>query len=318
MAYAKVHPNTRRLLTALVLAAAGLLFAACGAAPEAKGIDLAECAQKSQCGAGPVFVADYIDFAVKASDGTVAGFDLDGIDSAEGGFDGCYAKDHVSPDGDTGVDNQLGAVLASLPPQILEIVPAILQASINNGGLLLLMEWVDLSLPDKQGDDKEGVVFRQGGGTPLLGTDGNLLPHQTFVLDDDYLLGLGGNLRTIDGGREAGPLTMRFRMQFLGTPVGLTFHKVRLRLKTADDGSLHGVIGGSVTIEDVLEMLSLLGGDDTELREVLKAAFPPLADIRDLESGECTEISAALNVRFIPAFIQAETNAPASISTATN
>ncbi len=279
-----------------------LLLAACGAdAPER--VDLAACVASPTCPGGLVYVADEIDFAMTASDGTLPGFDLDDFDSIAGEYEGCGVADSGSGDGDVGVDNRLGSLLADLPQQILEIVPGVVQSSINAGTLLFLTELVPL---DAGRGYEWGAVFRFGTGVPLLGTDDRLLPDQTFALDPDPLLGYVEDVRKTDRGLEGGPFDLRFRMHFLATPLAFTLQRARFRFVEEDDGSLRGVVGGAVSMEDVFGLLDLLGGDDTALREALKSLLPPLADIRSPETGDCDALSAAVEVHAVPAFIFGE------------
>lgn len=288
-----------RLLTSLVIAFAG----ACArdAAPP-EHVSLAECAQGTQCGDGVVFLVDRLNFAAAASDGTAPGFDLDGLESAGDGPHDCYKEDLRSPEGDAGVDNQFGAILSALPTQVQTILPATVQASIYDGGLLMLIEFSAAESLAGSGDT--GVIFRYGTGVPLKGTDGELLPDQTVALDADPVLGFA-NAAAAERGVEGGPMDLRFRMRFISTPVQFFFHRVRFRFTRQDDGSLRGVAGGVVTLDDVLAVLGLLGGDDTALRETLKGIFPGLADVYNPETKKCDAISGTLEFRAIPAFIYA-------------
>ncbi len=288
-----------------------LLLIACGE-PEKKPapvLTAAACAGEPTCGeATQVYVADYFGFAAKNSDGTLPGFDLDGLDSAKKESSGCYVEDLDSPDGDEGVDNQIGALLSTLPVQISSILPAAIDQAIKNGDLLFLIEV--LKPGSLESSTPTGLVFRYGTGEPLLGTDRQMLPGQTFELDPDFALGhvegVSGQANMIEGG----PLDLRFRMLFISTPVEFTFRKVKLRMEKNDDGTLSGIFGGMITMEDLLGVLGLLGGDDTALRETLEALFPSLADIRNPETGECDAISGALEFRAVPAFIFDPANAP--------
>ncbi len=285
----------------LTLAALALLpLFACGADAPAPRKDLAKCALENVCGTGPIYAADLIDFAVKASDGTLPGFDIDGFQSGHRDPDGCNAPDFTSPEGVPGIDNQLGAILSGLPPQVANIVPATVASSIRDGGLLLLVELMDL---DGEAGSENGAVFRYGAGTPLLGTDAMLLPNQTFTLDADPLLGFVDGVRRQDGGFAGGPFTLRFRMRFISTPVEFRLQRARFAFAPNAEGQLEGVVGGAITNDDLLGVLDLLGGDDTELRETLKALLPPFADVMDPETGKCDALSAAVKVRLVPAFI---------------
>lgn len=287
-----------------LLAFVPLLFAgACAreAAPP-EPASLAECAQGARCGDGVVFLVDRLNFAAQASDGTAPGFDLDGLVSAGDGPQDCYKEDLLSPEGDAGVDNQFGAILSALPTQVQTILPATVQSSIYDGGLLMLIEFSGAE--SLAGRGETGVVFRYGTGVPLKGTDGELLPHQTVALDPDPVLGFAP-AAAAERGIEGGPMDLRFRMRFISTPVQFSFHRVRFRFVREADGGLRGIAGGMVTLDDVLAVLGLLGGDDTALRETLKGIFPGLADVYNPETKKCDAISGTLELHAIPAFIYA-------------
>lgn len=259
------------------------------------------CLHQPTCGNRAVFVADQLTFATKASDGTVPGFDLDGLTSNGRDAAGCYTKDLISPEGDRGVDNQLGFILSALPIQIANTVPGVVQASINDGGLIFLMEFTE---PDSlDGHGETDVVFRFGKGVPLLGTHHELLPDQTFELDPDYLLGYFEGARPEKRGLEGGPLDLKFRLRFVTTPIAFEFHKVRFRFKTEADGSLTGVLGGAVTLSDLDRLVGLLNGDDVDLQKTLQAVLPTLADVHNEQTDRCDAISGALAFHAIPAFI---------------
>lgn len=283
-------------------AAATLFQAGCADEPAPqKATSLADCAQSTRCGDGLVFLVDRLNFAVQASDGTAPGFDLDAVESTGDGPYDCYKQDLRSPEGDAGIDNQFGSILAALPTQVQTILPATVQSSIYDGGLLMLIEFADAASLDGHGET--GVVFRYGTGVPLRGTDGGLLPNQTVALDPDPLLGYVGGAGATARGVEGGPFDLRFRMRFISTPVQFSFHRVRFRFARQADGTLHGIAGGVVTLDDVLAVLGLLGGDDTALRETLKGVFPGLADVYNPEAKKCDAISGTLEFRAIPAFI---------------
>lgn len=292
----------RRASVCLAFMLAAMLAGGCADdAPPQPPPSVAGCAAGPACGDAVVFVADSIAFAAKDSDGTAPGFDLDGLVSRGDGPADCYKEDLTGPDGTPGVDNQFGAILAALPTQVQTILPATVQASILDGGLLFLVEFSRAAA--LAGEGETGVVFRYGNGVPLKGTDGALLPNQTLALDADPLLGFVDGAAAGPAGVEGGPFDLRFRMRFISTPVAFSFHGVRFRFTVEPDGGLRGIAGGTVTLDDVLAVVGLLGGDDTALRETLKGLFPGLADIYDPETKRCDAISGTLAIHAIPAFI---------------
>lgn len=276
-----------------IAACLGIGLAACSAGPK----DLASCSPT--CG-GPVYVANEIRFITADADGIAPGFNLDGIDSSGDEPGDCHTADLTAPDGTPGIDNQFAAMFALLPAQVYEIVPAAIDNAIREGGLLFTTEFVGLD--DFTTPSNIDLVFRYGMDQPLLGTDGRLLPGQTLKLDSEPMLGIGS--ANVEAGHIfGGPFDLLFRLRFLATPVAFRFQYAHIDITATADGGIAGILGGIVSLDDVLSVVGLLGGDDTELRETLKAILPAFADIKHPETGRCDSISAAIGFSAIPAFI---------------
>jgi len=250
------------------------------------------------CGDGPLFAVDSLDF-VQPIDGQVAGFDLD---DDEGAGD-CGVADLDSPDGVPGVDNQFGSVMSTLPSTVEAVLPDAIAYAILTGNMTVLVEVVGVA--DLSQDAQAAVAVRLGSGAPIVHGE-QIAPGQTFGLDADPLLGFAAQASVSDGVVLAGPFDMDLRLDFLGTPVAFTLRRTRLRMEASADGSATGVIGGVISLTDVQGILSLLGGDDTELRNLLEALVPNLVDARTTPEGDCDGISAALELTAIPAFITDE------------
>lgn len=270
-----------------------LLLAAGCAAPSPLPVDVDACG--STCGDGPVVVLDVLEFTTASDDGVVVGFDLDGLARD------CDRDDLVAPDGTTGIDNQFAAVLEVLPAASANLLPAAIQSAIDDGRMSILFEVVGPT--DLQTDGPAAVVARLGAGRPFRGTDGRLLRDQTFELDPDPLLGVAQDAR-VEGGRLlADPFELIVRLDFLGTPVRFRLLHTRVALTVDAEGEVAGVVGGIIPLEDAMQVITLIGGDDTDLQEALAGLLPHLVDIRTSADSSCDGISAALNVHGKPAFI---------------
>lgn len=280
--------------TVLLVMACGSMLG-CGEESEPdRAAVLESCAQEHECPDGSMYLVESLNVASAVTDGVVAGFNLKEDDAED--MELCRKREFVSPDGETGVDNQFGNIFGLLPIQVREILPATVQSSIHDGGLLLLFESVDL------GGGEYGAVFRRGAGIPHLGTDGSMLAYQTIELDPTPLQGYVAGVNIRQGEIEGGPFNLDFRMRFIAQELGAMLRRTKFRFVEQDDGSLHGLLGGVITIEDILQLVNLLGGDDEELRDVLAAMLPLFVDIRSEPDGDCDSISMAFELRAVPAF----------------
>ena len=138
------------------------------------------CAASDGPGETATFVMSRLDFVTEPeADGTVRGFNLDGVDHT-GGADakGCFKPDYVSPEGESGVDNQLSSLGAALVVFGADSVSAIVQNMVNEGTLLLIIEVGDLH--DWENDPHVTLRFRLGMGPVDVGTDSRLVPGQSF------------------------------------------------------------------------------------------------------------------------------------------
>lgn len=252
------------------------------------------------CGDGPVFAVDTLDF-VQPVDGQVAGFDLDG----DAGAGDCGVADLTSPFGEPGVDNQFGAVMSTLPSTVEAVLPDAIAYAILTGNMTVLVEVVGVDALAGEGEQDVAVVVRLGSGVPIVHGE-QIAAGQTFGLDADPLLGFAPTATVVDGSVLTEPFDLDLRLDFLGTPVAFTLQRTRLQLDARSDGTASGVIGGVISLTDVQGILSLLGGDDTELRNLLEALVPNLIDARTTPDGDCDGISAALELTAIPAFVTDE------------
>ena len=101
-------------------------------APEPLPANIDECG--AICADAPLYVLSRIKFSAVADDGTSYGFDLDNADTM------CDVQDLQTSDGRGGIDNRLGELLAVLPPAAVDVLPGIVQTSIDSGQLSVLIE----------------------------------------------------------------------------------------------------------------------------------------------------------------------------------
>ena len=128
-------------------------------------------------------VTSIISFTREVESGVAVGFNIDGVDSDDGDELSCGHADFMSPDGESGIDNQLALITPLFDTVGIGAVEGFVQAAVEQGGLLIM--WELSGVDDRLNDDDITVRLRFGTGQPLLGTDGLLLSGQTFHINPE-------------------------------------------------------------------------------------------------------------------------------------
>ncbi len=263
--------------------------------------DLKECG--AVCGSGPTWVAYDIELASEDADGNLIGYNLDGIVSDGEGRDDCYVKDGVSPSGARGIDNQVGALIQDgFTDEIREALPLLIRDAVGTGGLLILAEMVEPVGNDFVGPRSTRIAFRRGGGIPMVGTDGFLLPHQTFELAPDFFLGQFDDVGVDDLLLSGGPSDLRLVITVFGITYQITLRNAVFDMEMSGDATMMtGTIGGAVHLDDLFGVADTIVVED--LGDLIRAVAPSFTDVEDPENGKCEMISAAARIKMKPAFI---------------
>ena len=284
--------------TMCVLATA--LVAACGAEADPE----RAAGEEASLASTHMAVVTEFGYAVQEPEGVAPGFDIDGRTSVDGDPGGCGQADFTSPGGDVGVDNALAHFIPLLEAFSEGATAGLIQGSINEGGLLVMMEWEqdELGVP-------QALTVRRGAGAPLLGTDARLLSGQSFDLyEDDPLLGVTDNVTLDDRVLLAGPMALRLPIVVFGLLYVFDMTNAWVRFRIDDDGSmLDGVLGGSITIDNIMELVTVASsrvGDD--LVTLFGPAIRNFADLELDAEGVCHSMSVALVFRGSPAFLYSE------------
>jgi hypothetical protein len=257
-------------------------------------------------------VAHQVTFARRFDDGTTWGFDLDGVNSGAGDDEGCGHEDLVTPAGDEGVDSALSAIVPALEATEAGAVEGLIEDSINNGELLLLVEVEGVE--DITQDDCVDVTIWRGGGTPLVGTDGRLLDGQTFAPLEGVEPTLIQCVPLVDGAVDAGPFDFELALQILDVELTLTLVGGYVHLDLGADGQ--GVASGDTGAGTVAgwgylaggvptsEILTIVSEDDLgDIRDLVTDLVNYAADLKPDETGVCQELSVVLEFEATEAFI---------------
>lgn len=227
-------------------------------------------------------------FLGEEAPGVVQGFDLDNVSSGEGDPDSCGHGDLIDPEGREGIDNQLAAIWALLEPLVGEAVQALLQGSINEGRFLLMVEMVGVQ--DLHNDKNVTLNLFQGRQDPEVGTFGLISPDQTYYLNDSVDMSTVKGVSIDEGWVEAGPVAFQLPIDILEAQFVMNVQGGKLRFQIHEDGTIEGIIGGSLSVYDVLE--ELYNTNAAEEAELVTPLFVNNADMA-LEDGLCRQMSVA-------------------------
>ncbi len=236
----------------------------------------------------------------RVADGISDGFDLDG-DAGEGGCSA--APDYAAPDGAPGIDNALGGLLPVLEATEFSAAEGVISELIRTGELMFVGELAGLDDPST--DDCVSLALRRGTGVPLLGTDGDPLPGQTLDLDTAFTDQEFTQLAVVDGRVEASPISVALPVTFLEADLLFEFQDGAIRFDLHDDGTLTGVLGGGLDVNDVVETIQAQGVAQ-ELKDLAGSVLRFAADLAPNEAGACTQLSVVLAFEAQPVFVYSD------------
>lgn len=264
----------------------------CNSACMAQGVDFV--------GETETTVMQWLNFGREEERGVTIGFDLDGAVTTSRDRLGCAQDDFTSPEGEPGIDNNLALLLPLLDLAAENAVQSLLLNSLNEGKLLVFVERT------LQADGSYEIRFRRGEDSPLLGTNGRLLPGQTLALHPDPQLG-GAESATREGDVfEAHGFDVRLPAVVFATLYVLELKNARLRFELAPDGSIEkGLLGGGIELEQIFEVIrtadSMLNPENS-IEALVGEALRDFADLA-VREGRCQQLSAAIEFEAVPAFV---------------
>ncbi len=226
------------------------------------------------------------------------GFDLDGIVSAAGDREGCGKPDLVTANGREGIDSAFAGLVPVLEATEAAAVEGLIHDAIRLGDLLLLFEVGGLD--DVASDECVQVDVVRGSGDPLLGTDGNLLNHQTFAPHPEIPSGTVASAYVEDGVMWGSDLDIAFELQVLDEYLEFHLERGQVRLEFAEDGTAVGEFAGMVSVEQILLEFDL---DDIGVADLIASAVPAAADIYNPDTNTCDWISITFRFEAVPAFL---------------
>lgn len=260
-----------------------------------------EAADPGECSAGvtETWVLTQVTFP-RAEDGVTSGFDLDEHVTEIGDREGCGVGDYVASDGTEGIDNAFALLRPALDATEASAMEEIVQEAINGGGLLAIIEV--MGIDDWSNDTCVDLSVTSGLGVPLIGTDGFIVPSQTFDQDPDASISTVTRAQISNGIVVDGPIDLALPFTFLDADVVFHLMDGMLSLELHEDGTASGLIGGGVDINEISD-LAHNTGIGVEVEALLDAVLQLNADLAPDENGDCTQLSFSLEFEAAPAFL---------------
>jgi hypothetical protein len=243
-------------------------------------------------------VVSALTFGRTLEDGTTWGFDLDDRVSDSSDWGGCYRADHVSPEGVEGIDSAFTVLVPALEATEGAAVEGLIADSILNGELLLILALTGVD--DLVSDDCVDATLYRGDGTPLIGTDGQILDGQTFDVSDD-VAPVSGRGAIVDGSVTVSGLSVTLPLQILDATLVLTMNDASIRADLDQDGTATGFLSGAVPTEEITRIA--YEEDVDSLAEIIEGLVNLSADLHPDDLGVCQSLSVTLDYEAIPAWV---------------
>lgn len=238
--------------------------------------------------------------------GVSLGFDLDGRISDRSDRESCGQADFVTPDGEAGVDNAFANVLPLIERVGGTALEGLVQAAINEGDLLVMLEVDGIDALDR--DDAVTVTLMRGLGHPYIGTDDRIEPWQTY--DADALSPWStAEARIVGGVLEAGPLEFELPIYVFDFEFLVTVTEARLRVVFGEGGPEWAVLGGTILMQNLLDIANNIEGGQN-IPGTLDTIGRTFADMVKQEDGSCAGMSVTLDIDLAGAFFYADADRP--------
>ncbi|MCB9742645.1 MAG: hypothetical protein H6741_11690 [Alphaproteobacteria bacterium] len=257
--------------------------------------ELLECGDSEDRVAG---VITGLYFGRRDGDVTV-GFDLDDHVSDAGDDESCGNADLVHPDGTEGIDSAFSGLVPALEATEAQAVEGLIQDSIANGQLLLVVELSKVD--DPWNDDCVDVGIHRAEGAPLLGTDGRVLDNQTFQESSSVAPALMFDAPLVDGAVTAGPFEMALPLQILDVALEFTITDGQIFIQRDEYGGFTGYFAGAVPLEQILAIVS--ENDLGDIRDLVTNLVSLAADMHPDENGDCQALSIVFEFEGAPAYL---------------
>jgi hypothetical protein len=162
-------------------------------------------------------------------------------------------------------------------------------------------------------DDHVEIIFATTGDRPVLDSKRNFITGASFTVSDNVRWRNVLHGRIVNGVLTTDPADVHLTRRvghggIRGENLEWQFRQGRFRLAFQPDGSIKGLFGGYQPVRSVIEM-TIVGGIGAATVAGIDCAaelktLQTMADgLRDPKTGQCTGISAAMDVAAVPAFV---------------
>ena len=247
-----------------------------------------------------IAVVSVLSFVREDPTGFSLGFDLDGLDTDDGDATGCGVEDFKHAlTGAPGVDNGFAALLPVLDVTGGGQLGDLVQAAVNSGELLLILELTGLDSWDA--DECVTLDIGRGIGPPRIGGDERILPGQTFDRDLEAPASHVACAVATDGMIRGTPLQLGLPLNVFDETIDLTLLDGVIELARDEFGVITGTIGGAIEIQDLKDNVAGLDG----IGDQIPALIGPLLDSNaDLDgTGPCSRLSVTMTITAVSAFL---------------
>jgi hypothetical protein len=248
---------------------------------------------------------------------SVAGIDLDGVNSSAKDGGQCAHDDFVGADGVAGIDNQhyrlMGCVEGYRPDGLFDRLFDTKSSILENGyAPLLELKLVEGTLKDGR---VEARLFTSAG--PVTkDANNNVVPDMSQLVHEDPMYHsevFPGQIK--DGLFTAGPVDTKLRFKVQAIDNHYYFKDLQIRAEMLPDGGMEGILAGYWDIENTFDFLTEVYIGPIHLGRAaannigymcsgVYHALPRVADGHpDPETGKCTSMSTVIKFAAVPAFV---------------
>lgn len=242
----------------------------------------------------------------EGADGNIAqGVDIDGRVSDRSDDVTCNQVDFTSPDGTPGIDNQFARLLPALETVAGgDSVQAVIQRTINSGGVLLALELARLD--DLSDDSCVEVTVSRAAGQPSIGANGLLEEGQTFERDLNIPATFIEDAVLSDGTLRAGPFDLELPLVVDGFELLIQIEHANVIGSFDSYGRFQGIIAGAIVVPDFVESLNEIEASADVLR-LVGNLLNNLADLAPNAEGKCEQLSITLGISATTGFFFEDT-----------
>jgi hypothetical protein len=253
------------------------------------------------CEAAPdepeVAVISTLEILRELSEGRSNGWNLDGVVSDENDPAGCFLTDLVHSDGTPGIDNSFGGLLPALEAAGGAAISALIQASVDSGELLILLEVIE------NDDGCVDLNVLRGIGEPAIGGHGKILPGQTYDRDPTKPGFFGECVQDDSRVVRTDGFEMGLPLNIFDEHIDLTMLDGRFEMHRRDDGTYDGIFAGGVSTAEIRANMALLDGIGEEIPVLMETAMDARADLEPDFNGFCSRISVGFTFEAVSAYL---------------